>query len=279
MQSAAPERERWLASHPYLAPLADLQERVAAAARLPEDRVVAPPRLEAYAADYAAGVPLLQSERVGIDVVAVTSRALDVLLARLAETPLPEPFATSCRELRQLLSRSPAEREAAIRFALDWGDDSPPPPNAGALRFLAWHALRAALAPALAEFAVWRCEDGWRRPYCPTCGGRPAMARLVAAADGRQRVLACGCCGTRWRWQRIGCPFCGNEAPGQLDCLEVGGEPGFRLDTCRECNGYTKTWVGEGDASLFLAEWPTLHLDALAKERGLRRAGATLFDV
>jgi FdhE protein len=108
------------------------------------------------------------------------------------------------------------------------------------------------------------------------------MARLVAVADGRQRELACGCCGTRWRYQRIGCPFCGNEAPATLDALEVDSEPEFRLDACRACGGYVKTWLGPGDdadASLFLSEWPTLHLDALAKDRGLRRAGASLFEV
>jgi FdhE protein len=277
--SASPERERWLASHPYLVPVAEIQERVVTAARLPEAPVIAPPPLDAYAADYAAGVPLLRSDRTGIDVVAVTARAVDAALARLAKASLPDPLDASCRELRDVLSGPSEVRDSAIRFALDWGDDTPPPPHAGLLRFITWNALRAALAPVFAAFEAWRCEDGWRRPYCPTCGARPAMAHLVAASEGRQRLLSCGCCATRWRYQRIGCPFCGNEVPSRLDCLEIGGEPAFRLDACRECNCYTKTWVGEGDASLFLAEWPTLHLDALAKERGLRRAGASLFDV
>jgi FdhE protein len=272
-------RERWLAAHPYLAPAADLEELVAGAARLPGAPAVLPPPFDAYADDYAAGVPLLRSERTGIDVVAVAGAALDPLLARLAAAPPSEPLRGACAELRAHLARSPAERAAAIRFALDWGDDTPAPPHAGVLRLLAWNGLRGALGPALRAFDLWRCEGGWKRPYCPTCGALPGMARLAPEADGRRRQLACGCCGTRWRWQRIGCPFCGNEAPDRLDCLEIGGEPGFRLDTCRECDGYTKTWVGEGDDALFLAEWPTLHLDALAKQRGLRRAGAALFDV
>jgi FdhE protein len=280
MVHAAPERERWLASHPYLAPVAAIQERIlAAAAGVCEAPVVPAPPFDAYAPDYAAGVPLLRSDRAGIDVVAVTGAALDALLARLDAAALPEPLGTSCRELRGVFRGASAERDAAIRFALEWGDETPAPPHAGVLRFLAWNALRAALAPALRAFDAWRAEDGWGRPYCPTCGARPALARLVSAADGRQRLLCCGCCGTRWRWQRIGCPFCRNEAPDQLDCFEIGGEPSFRLDACKECNGYTKTWVGEGDESLFLAEWPSLHLDALARERGLRRAGASLFDV
>jgi FdhE protein len=201
------------------------------------------------------------------------------LLARLTEPSVPEALRKPCGELHAALSRGAAERDAAIRFALEWGDDTPPPPHAGLLRFLAWNALGSVLAPALRAFHLWRCDDAWRRPYCPTCGARPAMARLVAGADARHRMLSCACCATRWRYQRIGCPFCGNEAPDRLDCLEIGSEPAFRVDSCGECGGYTKTWVGEGDESLFLAEWPTLHLDALAKDRGLRRAGASLFDV
>lgn len=276
--TTSPTRARWLAAHPYLTPVADLEQvvRDAAAGAVP---ALPPPRLEPYASDYAAGVPLLRSERAGIDVVAVTAEAVGALLARLESAPLPDPVRAACLELRDVLSGP--SRDAVIRYALDWGDETPAPPHAGVLRLLAWSALAPALAPTLRAFEVWRCDDNWRRAYCPTCGAAPSLAHLEAESDGRRRILSCACCATRWRYQRIGCPFCGNEAPAQLDCLEIGGEPGFRLDACGECGGYTKTWVGDGDgdASLFLSEWPTLHLDALAKERGFRRAGASLYDV
>ena len=56
------------------------------------------------------------------------------------------------------------------------------------------------------------------------------------------------------------------------------GEP-FRIDLCRACKGYVKTYVGEGEEDLFLSDWSTLHLDLLAVRRGFRRLGASLYDI
>jgi len=40
-----------------------------------------------------------------------------------------------------------------------------------------------------------------------------------------------------------------------------------------------KTYTAEGDEELFLADWPTLHLDLLARGRGLRRLGTSLYEL
>ncbi len=104
------------------------------------------------------------------------------------------------------------------------------------------------------------------------------MAQLVAGEGGRPRLLACGCCGTRWRFRRIGCPYCGNEDPARLDVIEQ-GPSGVRLDVCEACRGYVKTYTGAGQEVLLLADWTTLVLDAMAGERGYRRRGASLYDL
>jgi FdhE protein len=276
------EPRAWLERHPFLGPLAalqDLVERGPAPAALPD------PRFSGYAADHAAGVPLLASEAAGLDVLPAVEAGVRALLDRLEGAPAAAALRGACAELRPRLA-GPGAADV-LRGALA---GTPP----GLLPWLAWSALRPALAPVLRAFDAWRGEapspaplrgaeevrgqaDGWRRPTCPTCGALPAMAHLVAAADGRQRLLSCGCCGTRWRYQRIGCPFCGNENPQRLDALEIDGEAGFRLDACGDCRGYTKTWLGEGDDAFALADWTTLHLDALAREHGLARAGPCLW--
>ncbi len=61
--------------------------------------------------------------------------------------------------------------------------------------------------------------------------------------------------------------------------LVVDGQEGLRIDACGACGGYLKTYTGEGDEELFLADWPTLHLDLAAVQRGFRRMGASLYDV
>ena len=103
------------------------------------------------------------------------------------------------------------------------------------------------------------------------------MAQLVGADPGRKRLLCCGCCGTRWQFTRTACPFC--EANSQrLTSLAIEGEPRLRIDHCESCRGYLKTYDGEGDESLLLADWSSLHLDLIAHDRGLMRLAASLFD-
>jgi FdhE protein len=61
--------------------------------------------------------------------------------------------------------------------------------------------------------------------------------------------------------------------------LQVEGDDALRLDTCEACLGYLKTYAGEGEESLFLLGWTTLHLDVLARERGYENTGASLFEI
>ena len=43
--------------------------------------------------------------------------------------------------------------------------------------------------------------------------------------------------------------------------------------------GYLKTYVGNGEERAFPVDWTRLHLDVLARERGLKRVGASLYDL
>ena len=135
-----------------------------------------------------------------------------------------------------------------------------------------WTRLATSAAPVatLAEPATHRLVPA---------GARPGLALLAPHEAGKRRLLACAVCGTRWSYRRLGCPFCGTEQPDRLDALEIEGEEGVRLDACRACGGYWKTVTADADAAFLLADWSTLHLDVLARERGLERKGASLFEV
>ena len=77
------------------------------------------------------------------------------------------------------------------------------------------------------------------------------MAQLVPSSQGaRERVLACGCCETRWKYKRIGCPFCRNEDSDLLEILTVEDEQKLRIDACRQCRGYLKTYIEVGQEEL-----------------------------
>jgi FdhE protein len=103
------------------------------------------------------------------------------------------------------------------------------------------------------------------------------MAQLVGKDPGRRRLLSCGCCGTRWWYKRTGCPFCNSQNNHQLSVLTIEGEPALRIDHCESCSGYLKTYDGEGQESVLLADWTSIHLDMIAQDRGLKRLATSLY--
>jgi FdhE protein len=265
--------------------MAPFEETVRAATDADPVQGLPPPRLDAYAADHAAGVPLLLSEAAGVDLSGPGGEAVARLVARAAAAGLPARLHAEAQALHGVLSRAREERARAVAFLVGSGGSGAPANEAGLLRYLGWRALRRVLAPALAAYDAWRAderlggEERWMRGDCPTCGALPPLNQLGGPEDQPWRRLACGCCGTRWRFRRSGCPFCGNSALDRLGALEIEGEPRVRIDTCESCRGYLKTYQGEGEEAVFLADWTTLHLDVLARERGLKRVGESLYDL
>jgi FdhE protein len=102
---------------------------------------------------------------------------------------------------------------------------------------------------------------------------------LSGVDPGRLRLLACGCCKTRWRYRRTGCPFCENEDDHRLSVVAVDGEAGLRIDYCEKCSGYLKTYDGEGSENVLLADWTSLHLDLIAGDRALKRLAVSLYEL
>jgi FdhE protein len=176
-----------------------------------------------------------------------------------------------CAELRQ----SPAAPGRAVQWLLD--QESFEPIHPGLLSYLGWTVLARHLRPVVAAFDAWRDEERWLRSYCPTCEAPPAMAQLVGVDPGRLRLLSCGYCKTRWRYRRTGCPFCQGEDDHRLAAVAIEGENGLRIDYCEACKGYVKTYNGEGGETVMLSDWTSLHLDVIARDRGLKRLAASLY--
>ena len=249
-------RDAWLTRHPYLQPVADLAAAVDGAAA-GVTAPIAEPVWPQYLDDFHAGVPLLESDRAAV-AIADRSRAVLSMLDGLLATPLPAALSDRCRALRADVT-SPGER--------------------GLYRYLLWSVLARDLRPVVAGFSRWRDEERWLRNYCPTCGEAPAMAQLAGKDPGRLRLMSCGCCGTRWRYRRTGCPFCERTDDHRLSVVGVEGEGGLRIDFCESCHGYLKTYDGEGSEDLFLADWTSMHLDVVARDRGLKRLAASLYEI
>jgi FdhE protein len=268
-------RDEWLHTHPFLRPLALFLDQVDGALAGIDARTSRLPNWDDYAADHAAGIPLLRSVNAAVELEPAGTTAL-ALIDRLAAGPTNDKLAADARVLGAELRRQPGTAQRLVDWLLGEADFVPSSP--GLLRHLGWAAIARSLLPLVEAFARWRDEDRWLRGYCPACGSAPAMAQLVGVDPVRKRLLACGCCGSRWRYQRTACPFCDNDSQ-RIGIVGIQGESGLRIDYCEACKAYLKTYDGVGQEALLLGDWSSLHLDVIAHDRGLKRMTASLYDL
>jgi FdhE protein len=130
----------------------------------------------------------------------------------------------------------------------------------------------ATLKPYLVSYA--RAFSGlinnerWRRNTCPVCGGKPDFSYLDK--EKSSRWLVCSRCDTSWLFQRIECPFCGNQEQTKLSIFS--DEDGlYRLYTCEKCHKYIKTIdLRATDKHIILPveRVLTLAMDAQAQAKG-----------
>ena len=263
----------WLAAHSYLRPVADLSaevDRAAAGIGIVEASL---PDWESYRADFLAGVPLLSSPNAAVD-LEPGGRMAVALLQSLAAGAASGWLAAEAGALDAELRHESQIGNRIVDFLL--GDETLTPSSPGLLRYVSWTAMARYLRPVVKGFDGWRDDERWLRRNCPTCGSLPAMAQLVGADPGRRRLLSCGCCGTRWQFKRTSCPFCETDAQRNAS-VTIEGEAGLRIDHCESCGGYLKTYDGEGNETLLLSDWSSMHLDVIACDRGLKRLAASLY--
>jgi FdhE protein len=266
-------RDGWLEAHPYLRPLGDFSARVEHAASGLVAGSASIARWDDLRPELLAGVPLLHAADAPID-LEPAGRSVAALVHWLASGESGGRRKDEAAALEAEL-RSTADVSSRI---VTWllGDESWSPPSPGLLRYLGWTAMARFLRPVVEAFDRWRDDERWLRPYCPTCGSGPTMAQLVGKDPGRRRLLVCGRCAGRWGYRRAQCPFCEKDSY-RASILAIEGEAGLRIDHCDSCRGYLKTYDGQENQDLLLLDWTSLHLDLIARDRGLKRLAASLY--
>jgi|SRR5215472_5140483 len=267
--------ESWLTKHPYLRPVAEFHAQVAAAMNSIPVAYAQIPDWQQYLEDYKTGLPVLASSPGLVDPGRL-QRSLGLLLEKLTSMTLPEKIYPQILDLSAEFQHDLFTSKRVTAWLLDRQDVTLPHP--GLLRYFGWTILASYLRPLITAFENWRDEEAWLHPYCPICGSGPSMAQLAGTEPARRRMLVCGNCGTRWRFSRMGCPFCEETDDHGLSVLSVEGERQFRIDYCDSCNGYLKTYAGEGNESVLLTDWTSLHIDLLAKDLGLKRLAESRYD-
>jgi len=113
-------------------------------------------------------------------------------------------------------------------------------------------------------------QERWRRGYCPVCGGSPDLAYLEKEVGARW--LLCSRCDTEWTFQRLECPYCGNQDQEKL-AYYTDDEGLYRLYICDNCHQYLKAIdlrKAKSEVLLPLERLFTLPLDAQSQELGYK---------
>lgn len=277
--------EDWVRERPYLKEIAQLQKIIEAVIKKSGGEAVTPyvPG-EGVLEEFKRGIPILKTGENLEGFMKEVENLIVKMIDALVTASLPGQIITQSLQVKaafaekeDLVGRLVAEavKDSSVKDSKkDLGEVSE-----GFLLFLVWKALSHVLEPLKEKVSMLLEEDPWLRGYCPVCGQLPAMAHLLKTEKGRERNLICGCCQMHWRFKRMGCPYCGNEDQKTLEIIGLDEEPDLRVDTCKECEGYLKTYIGEGQELAALTDWSTLHLDLVAKKQGFKRIGYQMYGI
>jgi formate dehydrogenase maturation protein FdhE len=143
-----------------------------------------------------------------------------------------------------------------------------PPPDLADLEPVIQLAMRPFLARSAEALAAADFSE-WTRGCCPLCGGEPEFATITPAAE---RFLLCSRCTTRWKFDPMACPYCGNAERDRITSF-ASRDGRYRIYACDECLRYLKAYDGRHASRpvMFAVDTiATLPLDAAAMQRGYR---------
>jgi FdhE protein len=140
------------------------------------------------------------------------------------------------------------------------------PSNASFLMSL---VSRVALEQRAKEITAALGEFDWEKGYCPICGSFPSIALIEE--EGGKRFLHCSSCGHDWRFTRVFCPYCENDAKQGMDYFYIEKKTQESAFVCDKCKKYLVTLYRAG--SLFardmdIAAISLIHMDMIMQEKG-----------
>jgi hypothetical protein len=262
------ELRRLKEEQPDLASAADLQIELLQLQRRVQSRVPLPSiRLDA---DHLNALltqgPILKFDHLQLDWSDIRFLLRATATAMRTHEALDD---TDCRRA-EVLSRDPEKLQIVVRT---WYDSvRPDSPGLGAeagLESVLQQSMRPFLTKA-AEAVMARSDfGGWAHGRCPMCGGEPDLAVITPAAD---RLLICGRCAARWRFEQLTCPFCLNSERSRITSF-ASRDGRYRLYACDVCQRYLKAYDARRATRPVMPPVDavaTLPLDAAAMQRGYK---------
>jgi FdhE protein len=215
-----------------------------------------------------AGVPLVTGRELALD-----WKAFAALYTRVCE--IGASHRSDLADEFEKLKKMASDRELLAAWVIQFmtesqlaGDD-----DASGLRaFVLTHTLRPFLRRYAEACTSLVDESGWRRGYCPVCGGEPDLASLGGPHDRGEgtRFLLCSRCDYEWPYPRVGCPYCENKDHASISYYSEAEGP-HRLYVCQLCKRYLKTVdvrAAPGRVLLPVERILTIGMDVMARESG-----------
>jgi FdhE protein len=263
------ELRRLKAENPDLAPAIDLQIELLQLQRRVQARVSLPSiKLDAdYLNSLLPDGPILQFEHLPVDWGDMRFLLRATAAAMRNHDALDE---ADCRRAEEL-SRDTDRLKGTVRTWYESVRPGAPPLDAdgSALDNVLLQAMRPFLTRA--GDAVMARSDlaAWKRGTCPLCGGEPDLSVITAAAD---RLLICGRCAARWRFEQLTCPYCLNTDRSRITSF-ASRDGQYRIYACDVCERYIKAYDARHASRPVMPavdSVATLPLDAAAIQKGYR---------
>lgn len=252
---------------PDLASAVDLQIELLQLQRRVQARVPLPAiRLDpAYLSSLLQAGPILQFDHLKIEWSDLR------FLIRAVGAAMRTHEALDQGDLRQVesVTRDAAQLPAVVRSWYEGSAGERSAEEVTGLQTVLLQAMRPILTRA-ADAVLARLDmESYDSGSCPVCGGEPDLAVITPAAD---RLLICGRCLARWRFDQLMCPFCRN--PDRSKITSFASRDGrYRLSACDVCQRYIKAYDARRAARPVMPavdSVATLPLDAAAMQRGYR---------
>jgi FdhE protein len=135
--------------------------------------------------------------------------------------------------------------------------------------FLMRLIARVVLESRAKEITATIGEFAWEKGYCPICGEFPSIALIEE--EGGKRFLHCSSCGQDWRFTRVVCPHCGNEAQQGMDYFYVENKTQESAFVCDKCRKYLVTLYRVGHLyvrDMDISAISLVHLDMIMQDKG-----------
>ena len=261
------ELRRLREEQPDLASAVDLQIELLQLQRRVLSRVPLPSiKLDtAYLNSLLASGPILQFEHLPIEWSDVR------FLLRATAVAMRNHEALDEADVRRIdaLCRDAARLPVVLR---SWYDSVRPggsrvDPDAAGLETVLQQGMRPVLMRCADAIQAKTDLAGWTHHICPLCAGEPDFAVITPAAE---RLLVCGRCAARWRFDQMACPFCLNDERSKITSL-ASRDGRYRLSCCDSCHRYIKAFDARRASRQVMPAVDgiaTLPLDAAAIQRG-----------